>query len=280
MADAHSTDTGGGSMTIQLDRYRQFDRLLFERPAHHVLRVTLNRPERRNALDGELHDQLTKIWACIDDDEETRATVITGAGSAFCAGGDLSMIEEHAKLEPVELFQQVFADGTGLAYGIMDARKPIVSAINGPAFGAGLALALLSDIPVAAKTAVLIDGHTRIGIAAGDHAALIWPLLCGLAKAKYYLMTNRSITGEEAERMNLVALAVEDHMLQDTALGIAVDLAATAPSALAFTKHCLNHWMRQARPIFELSLAMEALGMSGPEAREAQEALKRRRQKT
>jgi enoyl-CoA hydratase len=251
------------------DRYHRFDRFLFDRPAEWVLRVTLNRPDKMNAMDLEMDQQLTTLWAEIDADPSVRVSIVTGAGKAFCAGGDFSEIQGDQEVGLLERFTASFGNARNLALGIVNARKPIISAINGAAVGAGLAVALLADISIASKTAKLFDGHTRIGVAAGDHAALIWPLLCGIAKAKYFLLSNEPMTGEDAERHNLVSLAVDAGQLQDRAIAIATRIANTAPSAVAFTKYAINHWLRQAQPIFDLSLALELIGFEGSEAREA-----------
>jgi enoyl-CoA hydratase len=257
-----------------VERYSAFDRLSFDRPAPHVLRLTINRPEKMNALDPAAHDQLERVWAAIDADPETRVSIITGAGKAFCAGGDLSAMPGDANpLDGNQEGARSFRNATGLVMGMVNASKPIVSAINGPALGAGLALALLADISIAAKQAKLIDGHLRIGVTAGDHAALIWPLLCGMAKAKYYLLTNDTLTGEEAERNNLVSLAVDAADLEAKALEVATKLANSAPTAVRMTKYVLNHWLRQQQAVFDLSVAFEMINFQGEEARTAMKAL-------
>ena len=143
--------------------------------------------------------------------------------------------------------------------------------------GAGLVCALLADISVAAKTARLIDGHTRLGVAAGDHAAIVWPLLCGMAKAKYYLLLCEPVSGEEAERIGLVSLAVDDEAVLERAMDVARKLARGAPSAIRWTKHTLNNWLRMAGPSFDASLALEFLGFGGPEVREGLASLKEKR---
>jgi enoyl-CoA hydratase len=143
--------------------------------------------------------------------------------------------------------------------------------------GAGLAAALMADIPIAAKNARLIDGHTRLGVAAGDHAAIVWPLLCGMAKAKYYLLTCDTINGEEAERIGLVSLTCEESQLREKALEVARKLAAGPQTAIRWTKYSLNNWLRMAGPSFDASLALEMLGFTGPEAKEGVAALKEKR---
>ena len=135
----------------------------------------------------------------------------------------------------------------------------------------------MADIPIAAKNARLIDGHTRLGVAAGDHAAIVWPLLCGMAKAKYYLLTSDELSGEEAERLGIVAMAVEGEQLHAKALEVARKLAAGPQTAIRWTKYSLNNWLRMAGPSFDASLALEMLGFTGPEAKEGLGAIKEKR---
>jgi enoyl-CoA hydratase len=257
-----------------VDRYAAFDRLAFDRPAPRVLRVTFNRPEKMNAIDAEGHNQLERVWGAIDADDETRVSIITGAGKAFCAGGDFSsMPSSESRLDANQEASRSFRNAANLVMGMVNSSKPIISAINGPAVGAGLAVALLSDISIAARQAKLIDGHIRIGVTAGDHAAMIWPLLCGMAKAKYFLLTNDSMTGEEAERHNLVSLAVDADTLQDKAIEVAVKLANSAPTAVRMTKYVLNHWLRQNQAIYDLSAAFEMINFQGREFESAVKAV-------
>jgi enoyl-CoA hydratase len=172
---------------------------------------------------------------------------------------------------------RVWREARDMVYNIINCGKPIVSAINGAAVGAGLVLAILADISIAAKSARLIDGHTKLGVAAGDHAAIVWPLLCGMAKAKYHLLLCETVTGEEAERIGLVSLCVPDEELQRRALDVAVRLAEGAPSAIRWTKYALNNWLRAAGPIFDASLALEFLGFNGKELPEGVAALREKR---
>jgi enoyl-CoA hydratase len=140
--------------------------------------------------------------------------------------------------------------------------------MHGPAVGAGLAAGMLADISVVGRNAKIIDGHTRLGVAAGDHAAICWPLLCGMAKAKYLLLTCDPLTGEEAERIGLVSLCVDDDLVQDRALEIATQLAEGAQMAIRLTKHTLNGWYRQQTAVFDASLFAEFYGFGGPDAAE------------
>jgi enoyl-CoA hydratase len=155
-----------------------------------------------------------------------------------------------------------------IVMNIIDCQTPVVSAMRGVAVGAGLVCGLLADVSIATPDARIIDGHTRLGVAAGDHAAIIWPLLCGMAKAKYYLLTCDPLSGQEAERIGLISLCVPDEELDARALAVAIKLANGAPRAIAWTKHALNHWLRSAGPAFDASLALEFLGFTGPEAAE------------
>ncbi|MFW6184332.1 MAG: enoyl-CoA hydratase/isomerase family protein [Chloroflexota bacterium] len=238
--------------------YQDFQHILFERREHGVLWMTLNRPEVLNAADARLHTELVEVWSTIDRDPEVRAAVITGAGRAFSAGGDLQLVEDA--YGDYEEIVRILEEARDLVYNVLRCQKPLVSAINGPAVGAGLVVALLADVSIAAESARMADGHLRMGVAAGDHAAIVWPLLCGMAKAKYYLMTSDFIDGREAERIGLVSLCVPDEELVDRAMSVATDLASGPRHALRFTKRALNQWILQAGPIFDQSLALEMLG--------------------
>jgi enoyl-CoA hydratase len=179
---------------------------------------------------------------------------------------------EGGSADPGAFMVRDFSHALSLVNALIEARKPIVSAINGAAVGAGLAIALLADIPIASATAKLFDGHPRMGVVPGDHAMLIWPLLCGIAKSKYFLLTNEPMTGEQAERNNLVALAVPAEELADKAVEVAERVAAGAPTAIRMTKYVMNHWLRQAKPIFDLSAALEMINFASDESKEAMTA--------
>jgi enoyl-CoA hydratase len=249
--------------------------LVFDEPAEGVLRIVISRPERRNATDRPMHGALSKVFRTIDQDSDVRAVLVRGAGDAFSAGGDLDMVEEMTEDFATRI--EVLREARDLVYTIVNCAKPVVSAITGPAVGAGLVVALLADVSVAGRSAYLVDGHTKLGVAAGDHAAIIWPLLCGMAKAKYHLLLCEPLTGEEAERIGLVSLCVDDDAVHDRALDIAVRLAAGSPTAVRWTKLALNNWLRLAGPAFDASLALEFLGFSGPDIKEGIAALREKR---
>jgi enoyl-CoA hydratase len=260
------------------DRYAKYTRLKFDRPDTanpRILRITLDRPERLNALDAIGHREITEVWRDIDQDPGVDVVLLRGAGKGFSAGGDFEMIE--AMMSDFDTLARTWREARDLVYNLINCSKPIVSAIHGPAVGAGLVCALLADISIAAKSAKIVDGHTRLGVAAGDHAAIIWPLLCGMAKAKYYLLLCEPVSGEEAERIGLVSLCVEDAELQDKALEVAQRLASGAQTAIRWSKYALNNWLRQAGPIYDTSTALEMLGFTGNEAKEGLASLREKR---
>jgi len=242
-----------------------FPELTFDRPAEGVLRITLDAPGL-NAVGPAAHRQLADVWREVDRDPTVKVALLQGAGKAFSAGGSFELIE--GVLEDYGRRLTVLREARELVVNVLDCSKPIVSAMHGPAVGAGLVAGLLADVSVVARTARIIDGHTRLGVAAGDHAAVCWPLLCGMAKAKYYLLTCDTLTGEEAERIGLVSLCVDDDQVHARALEVAEQLAGGAQAALRYTKHTLNHWYRTQLPAFDASLAYEFLGFGGPDAAE------------
>jgi enoyl-CoA hydratase len=259
-------------------RFAQFASLTFARPEDGVLEIVLASPGRLNPVTRAMHRDLADVWTVVDRDPETRVAVVRGEGEAFSAGGDLAMVEEMA--EDWALRVRVLKEARDLVYHMIGCSKPIVSAIQGPAVGAGLAVALLADVSIAARSARLIDGHTKLGVAVGDHAAIVWPLLVGMAKAKYYLLTCEPLSGEEAERLGLVSRCVDDDRLLDEAYAVARRLAAGSQSAIRWTKYALNSWLRLAGPTFDLSLALEFLGFDGPDVREGIAAIRQKRPAT
>ncbi len=247
------------------DRYHDFPGLTLDRPADGVLRITLDAPGL-NAVDVAVHRELADIWTVVDRDPETRVALLRGAGRAFSAGGSFELLDEM--LDDYASRTRVLREARDLVFNVINCSKPVVSAIHGPAVGAGLVAALLADVSVVGRSARIIDGHTRLGVAAGDHAAICWPLLCGMAKAKYYLLTCEPLTGEEAERIGLVSLCVDDDEVQERALAVAVQLAEGAQSAIRWTKHSLNNWYRDHSSIFDASWGLEFYGFGGPDAAE------------
>ena len=255
------------------DRYEGFA-LRFERNEPGVLEVVFDGPNL-NAVDARVHADLPDVFRAIDRDPDVRAVIVRGAGKAFSAGGSFEVVEELSGSHAGRM--RVMREARDLVYSVVNCSKPIVSAIHGPAVGAGLVVAMCADISIAARTAKIVDGHTRLGVAAGDHASMVWPLLCGMAKAKYYLLTCEKLTGAEAERIGLVSLCVDDDKLLDTARGVARGLAGGAQEAIQLSKQSLNNWWRMASPIFEASLGYEFVGFGGPEVVEGLASHRERR---
>ncbi len=225
--------------------------------------------------DARGHAELTRIWRDIGDDPRVKAVVLRGDGMGFSGGGDLALVEQMASDFAVRA--RVWHEARDLVYNLVNCDKPIVSAMHGPAVGAGLVAGLLADVSIAASDARIVDGHTRLGVAAGDHSVIVWPLLCGLAKAKYYLLLCEPLSGAEAERIGLVSLAVPADELLPRAYEVAERLARGSVTAIRWTKYALNQWLRQAGPAFDTSLALEFMGFAGPDVREGAAALRAKR---
>src|SRR5882672_7441847 len=165
--------------------YSEYKELKIARLEPGILEIVMRaEPGKLSVTNARMHGELARIWLDVDRDPETRVAILRGEGRGFSAGGDLTMVEEMTRDFAVRV--RVWREARDLVYNLINCSKVVVSAMHGPAVGAGLVAGLLADISIAAKNARLIDGHTRLGVAAGDHAAIVWPLLCGMAKAKYY----------------------------------------------------------------------------------------------
>jgi len=252
---------------IDAERYaREYPSLQFLAPETGILELVMANKGRLNAATEAMHRDLALVWRAVDADDAVRVVIVRGEGSNFSSGGDFDMIARMIDDEATLI--RVWKEASDLVYNLINCSKPVVSAIRGSAVGAGLAIALLADVSIAADNARILDGHTRLGVAAGDHAVIIWPLLCGLAKARYHLLTNKPLSGAEAERIGLIAMAVPDAEVLDRALEVARALALGSQTAIRWTKHALNNWLRLAGPSFDTSLALEFLGFKLKDVRE------------
>lgn len=261
---------------VALESYRtRFPSLTFLEPDSAILEIVISSPKRLNAADENMHRDLAAVWRHIDEDESVRAVLVRGDGDHFSSGGDFSLIEKMIADDATLI--RVWKEAGDLVYNLINCSRPIVSAIRGNTVGAGLAVALLADVSIAGRDVKIIDGHTRLGVAAGDHAVIIWPLLCGLAKARYYLLTNEPLTGEEAERIGLVARCVDNAEVYSAALDTARKLSASSATAVRWTKHALNNWLRLAGPSFDTSLALEFLGFRLADAKQGLAAVRDRK---
>ena len=255
--------------------YADYKMLKLNRPEPGILEIVMGQEGKLSVADAQTHRELAEIWRDVDADPQTSVAIIRGLGKGYSGGGSLDLVD--ATTQDFDARARVWREARDLVYNLINCSKIVVSAMHGPAVGAGLVTGLLADISIAARNARIIDGHTRLGVAAGDHAAIVWPLLCCMAKAKYYLLLCDEISGQEAERIGLVSLCVDEGELTDKALEVARRLARGAQSALRWTKYSLNNWLRMAGPTFDTSLALEMLGFSGPDVREGLASLREKR---
>ena len=255
--------------------YTDYKMLKLNRLEPGILEIAMGREGKLGVADAQTHRELAEIWRDIDADPDTSVAIIRGLGKGYSGGGSLDLVETMT--QDFDARARVWREARDLVYNLINCSKIVVSAMHGPAVGAGLVTGLLADISIAARNARIIDGHTRLGVAAGDHAAIVWPLLCGMAKAKYYLLLCDEVSGEEAERIGLVSLCVDESELADKALEVARRLARGSQSALRWTKYSLNNWLRMAGPTFDASLALEMLGFTGPDVREGLSSLREKR---
>jgi len=234
-----------------------------------VIVMYLNRPETFNAFDEELHSELEDILEDIGKDDEVKAAVLTGAGKAFSAGGDIKMM--HRMLtEPSAAVSSTMSHTIRLINNIVDLEKPLIAAVNGDAIGLGATVALFSDIIIASEKARIGDPHVSVGLVAGDGGAVIWPLLVGIARAKEFLLTGDLVPAPEAWRMGLVNKVVPHDEVMPKAIAIAKRLAAGPTLAISWTKHSINTWLREmVNLILPTSIALEANSFRTEDHREA-----------
>ena len=259
-------------MHVDASRYAY---LKLARPKPGLLEIILSNPGKLNSVTAQGHRELAYVWKDIDQDETVQVVLLRGEGGVYSSGGDMQLVEGIAGDWQTRM--RAWKEASDIVYNVINCAKPTVCAFEGVAVGAGLAAGLLCDITIAGRSTRIIDGHTRLGVAAGDHAAIVWPLLCGMAKAKYYLMLCETLRGEEAERLGLVSLVADDDKVIETAYGVCDKLLAGAQTAIRFTKHSLNNWLRMAGPTFDASLALEFLGFGGPEQVEGLRSLVEKR---
>jgi enoyl-CoA hydratase len=238
--------------------------------------VYLNRPEVFNAINQVMDKELTLVWADLDRDVRTRVIVVTGRGKAFSAGGDLEMVQKMTTDRNV-LFEQ-FRGAKNLVHNMINCEKPIIACVNGVAVGAGMVVAMMADITICSTNARFNDGHIRLGVAAGDHAAAILPLLIGMAKTKYYTLTGNFITAQEAEKMNMISKLTTPEKLWEETIECAMTIAAGPQRAIRLTKYAFNQWLRQsAITAFDYSTAVEMLGFIDDDVQEGMAALRGKR---
>ncbi|WP_291605478.1 enoyl-CoA hydratase/isomerase family protein [Bradyrhizobium sp.] len=223
-----------------------------------VLTLTMNRPERLNAVDAQLHTELSRIFVDAANDPDSDVIVLTGAGRAFCAGGDVGWMQDA--IDNPDSFEVTMAEAKSIIFSLLDCPKPTISRINGPAVGLGATLALFCDISFAAENAYLSDPHVSIGMVAGDGGAVIWPQLIGFARAKEFLFTGDRIDARRAAEIGLINRAIPAEELSATVDAFADRMVAGATKAIRFTKVTVNLALKQlASSIMDAGLAYEAL---------------------
>lgn len=259
--------------------YERYETLLVEKEPDGVTVLTLNRPDRRNAVSQQMHDDLEDVFFDLSNDTEIRAIVITGAGRSFCAGGDVDSMKtgEFKPKPPMIPYREV----RRLISNLLEIEPPVIAAVNGDGAGLGATIPLFCDITVMAQDARLADTHVRMGLVAGDGGVVIWPWLVGMAKAKEYLLTGDWIDGTEAERIGLVNYAVPQEQVLPRAMEIARRLARGAPLALRWTKYSLNKVLRDhVNLALDSSMFLEAITMGSEDLAEASSAFFEKRKPT
>ena len=240
--------------------------------------LTLNRPESLNAINPQLHSELEGIFADVARDDDVNAVVLTGAGRAFCAGGDVKGMDARQS-DGSARTRDPLRGAKRLIHNLMDVEQPIIAAVNGHAVGLGATLALFCDIIIASENAKLGDPHVKVGLVAGDGGAVIWPLLCGLAKAKEYLMTGDLMSAVEAERIGLVNHVVSPDEVMPRAMELAHRLANGPTKAIRWTKLSCNKRLRdEVNLVLDASLAVESMSMLTEDHREAARAFAEKRE--
>ena len=241
-----------------------------------VLHVTLDRPETMNAIDEELHADLQRLFTDVAQDDSTNVVVITGAGRAFSAGGNIEAMQ--TLIDRPHLFVKEGAKGKQLIFSILDCPKPIIAKVNGAAIGLGATIALFCDIIIAAQHAKFADPHVKIGLSAGDGGAVIWPALLGFARGKEFLFTGDTLTGEEAARIGLINRAVAADELDKVTDELAQRIAGGASRAIQWTKLSVNIALKQlVHSVLDASFAYEALSNRTRDHQEAVNAFREKR---
>lgn len=261
--------------------YSNYEHIQAERDGN-ILTLTLNRPERMNAVNGRLHSELSTIFREVNHDNEAWAVVLTGAGRAFCAGGDVGGMASSDSGSNVEhRVAEVRGEAQQIVYSMLDLEKPLVGKINGAAVGLGATIALLCDVVVATETTRIGDRHVNVGLVAGDGGAVIWPWLVGINRAKELLMTGELVQGDDLLRMGIANHVVPAEDLDQFCLDKARQLAAMAPYAARATKQTLNKILKkQAEDVLDIGLGWEYLSMKLDDHHEAASAFVEKRDAT
>ena len=252
-----------------------YQNIQIEKRPNGVAIATLNRPEKLNAADEAMHNELMRLPLEANLDPEVKVLLVTGAGRAFCAGGDFSSESEFT----INPGNDMMREGRMVVDNLLDCEKPVISAVNGYALGLGATFSLLADVVIAGRNAVFADTHVSMGVGAGDGGQVIWPLLMGVNRAKYFMMTGERVDAEEAERMGLVNFLVDDDMLMKRALEIADRLASGPGQAISASKVPINKYIKMvSNLVLPLSLHLEQACFRSEDAKEARAAFQEKRE--
>lgn len=250
----------------------EYGTLLLERRGRQ-LTITLNRPEVLNAFAAVMHIEIIEALRFAATDPGSDVVVLTGAGRAFSAGGDLGRMEECIA-DPVQ-FDREAADAKRMVFTLLDIEKPVIAKVNGHAVGLGATIALLCDVIFAAECAKIGDPHVKVGLVAGDGGAVIWPQLIGFARAKEYLMTGELIPARKAAEIGLINHAVPDAELSERVDAFCDQLIGGATQAIRWTKTTINMELKRiAHALMDAGIAYESVTVRSEEHRNAVAAMK------
>ena len=255
--------------------YSIYQDLLVEKD-NGVMTVTLNVPEAMNAFTPGLHNAMSRIWSDIHDDPEVDVVVLTGAGRAFSAGGNVVAMQK--KIDDPAQWDEIVPEAKRIIFRMLECDKPIIARLNGHAVGLGATVALFCDIIIAADHAKIGDPHVSAGLVAGDGGAVIWPQLFGFARAKEYLFTGDLMSATEAERIGLINHVVSADELDDKVYSLARRLASGASKSIRWTKQVTNIPLRQlAHSMMDLSISVETQSNFSSDHQEAVTAFTNKR---
>lgn len=256
--------------------FSTYKTITFQRDGR-ILVVTLNRPEKLNAVDEEMHEELARLFTDCSNDPDSDVIVLTGAGRAFCSGGDIDWMQKM--IDDPRNFEKTAREGKQIVFSILDCEKPIIAKLNGHATGLGATIALFCDVIFATEKAKIGDPHVSVGFVAGDGGAVIWPQLIGYAKAKEYLMTGDLIPAADAERLGLINHVVAPDQLDEAVSAFAQRLSRGAIKAIKWTKMSANIGLKQlAHSVMDACIAYEALSNVTGDHQEAVNAFREKRQ--
>jgi enoyl-CoA hydratase len=256
-------------------QFRDYETLRFDYMGR-VLRVTIAGKSRMNGVDARMHEELARLFPELGRDPDSDIIVLTGAGRAFCAGGDMgwfqSMIDDPGQ------FRGIAPEAKRIIMGLLELEKPIVCRLNGAAAGLGASLALLCDIIVADETALIGDPHVKVGLVAGDGGAVMWPQLIGFARAKEMLLTGDMIRAGDAVAMGLINHAVPADQLDAKVDEIVGKIQSNPRWAVRWTKTAINVTLRDiATKVNDAAIAYEMLSNLMKDRQEAVRAFVEKR---